>query len=47
MDLAGRDLEVEPVERAGGAERLDQAGDLDRGGCHDRTGYVEQFALDG
>ena len=30
VDLARRDVEVEPVERAEVAERLDQAGDLDR-----------------
>ena len=34
VDLALRDLEVEPVERAERAERLDEAGDLDRGPCH-------------
>ena len=32
VDLARGDLEVEAVERAGGAERLDEPGDLDRGG---------------
>ena len=31
MDLARRDLQVQPVQRARGAEGLDQAGDGDRG----------------
>ena len=34
VDLAGGHLEVEPVERAEVAERLDEAGDLDRRPAH-------------
>ena len=30
VDLAGADLEIEPVERPGGAEGLDESRDLDR-----------------
>jgi hypothetical protein len=39
VHLAGLDAQVQPVERAGGTEGLDEAGDVDRG-CHDSPGYT-------